>query len=296
MIQYSVIVNNGVTFDLFSWDANEFRNGEYLHLATDDLASVRAAFTDLKSIEIVDSSGDTMASSTEYDGFSSITYQGLNYSSQLGTFANELIIKLTKVSLVEQVQRIDQQLNPVIDINTMTLEEYKDYKINMFSDRGEQVIFAGTDVELGDGTVKNYTYDLEDQCNLLNALFIIDKLDSTEIVLPYHSHGEPCELFAALDIIRIYLALQTYSTTIQTLVNMKINWVRACQTKEEVEAITFESELPEEWQERAMAVLEPALELVEAIKEKYFGPQSSGYQPSNDYESDGEGESESVES
>ena len=51
---------------------------------------------------------------------------------------------------------------------------------------------------------------------------------------------------------------------------MRNNWVRECETKEEAEAIAFDTPLPEKWQERANAILGPALELVEELKKKYF--------------------------
>ena len=51
---------------------------------------------------------------------------------------------------------------------------------------------------------------------------------------------------------------------------MRNNWVRSCETKEEAMAINFDTPLPEEWQERADGILEPAKELVAKLIEKYF--------------------------
>ena len=270
MAQYNVIINSTETFPLFSWDAVSFRSDPQLHLATDDLVQVRDILQDLQSVKIVDDQNNEMAYFTEYDGFSSILYLGRNYSGMLNGFANELVATLTKVDLVEQVQRLDEQVNPIIDIESMTLEEYKDYKIKQFSKMGESLIFHGTDVELINGVVKNFTYNLEDQSNLLNAIFTIQALDDLTITIPYHGHAEPCELYGALDILTIYMTLQVFSTTVQTLVNMRNNWVRSCETKEEAELITFDTPLPQEWQDRANAILGPALQLVEELKKKYF--------------------------
>lgn len=270
MAQYYAIINSNDRIPLFVWDANSFRGNAELYLATDDLAYIRGLLEHITSISIVDENDNEAASFTEYDGFSSITYLGRNYSQQLNAFANELIVTLTKADLIEQVQRIDEKVNPVIDFEAMTLDEYKDWKINQLSSMGEQTIFTGTDVELTDGTVKNFTYDLEDQSNLLNAIFIIQALDDLTITIPYHGHGEPCELYNALDILAVYIALQVFSTTVQTLVNMKINWVRECETKEEVQAINYDTPLPQEWQDRADAILVPAMNIVNELKKKYF--------------------------
>lgn len=279
MIQYFAKINSTNQIQLFAWDANAFRANSQLHLATDNLAEVRDLFSSIETISIIDEQNNEVASFTEYDGFSSITYLGRNYSQQLNGFANELVVTLTKVDLIEQVQRIDQKVNPTIDFDAMTLEEYKEWKINQLSSMGEQTIFSGTDVELTDGTIKNFTYDLEDQSNLLNAIFIIQALDDLTITIPYHGHGEPCELYSAKDILATYIALQIFSTTVQTLVNMKINWVRACQTKDEVGAITYETPLPEEWTERANSILVPAMEIVDELKRKYFPEEESTDEP-----------------
>lgn len=271
MAQYYAIINSNERVPLFIWEANSFRSNSELHFATDDLIQIKNLIESIESIKIVDEQDNEVASFSEFDTFSSISYLGRNYSNQIGGFANELVASFTKVDLIEQVQRIDAKVNPIIDFEGMTLEEYKEWKINKFSEMGEQLIFAGTDVTLLNGIVKNFTYDLEDQSNLLNAIFIIQALGDLSISIPYHSHGEPCELYNARDVLAVYFTLQFFSTRIQTEVNMKINWVRSCTTKEEAMAISFTDELPTEWAERAEAIMGPALELAAQLQAQYFG-------------------------
>ena len=271
MAQYYAIINSSEHIPLFIWDANSFRINSELHFATDDLVYIKNLLESIELIKIVDDQDNELASFNEFDGFSSISYLGRNYSSQLNAFANELVVTLTKVNLIAQVQRIDAQVNPIIDFEGMTLEQYKEWKVNKFSEMGEQLIFAGTDVTLLNGVTKNFTYDLEDQSNLLNAIFIIQALGDLSISIPYHGHGEPCELYNARDVLAIYFTLQFFSTRIQTEVNMKINWVRNCTTKEEAMAINFTDELPTEWAERAEAIMGPALELAAQLQAQYFG-------------------------
>lgn len=271
MAKYYIVVNQVNRIQLFTWDANSFKNMAQLHLAIDDLTYVRDLLEHITLIEIVDEQDNFVASFTEYDGYSSILYAGYNYSVQLNSFAHELIVTLTKTDLVEQVKRLDEQVNKFIDIEGMDLDAYKNWKINKFSEMGEQLIFAGTEVTLLNGTKKNFTYDLEDQSNLLNAIFIIQALGDLSISIPYHGHGEPCELYNARDVLAVYFTLQFFSTRIQTEVNMRINWVRACVTKEEAMAIEFDTPLPSEWAERAEAIMGPALELAAQLQAQYFG-------------------------
>ena len=169
MAQYFAIINSIERFPLFVWEANSFNMGAQLRLATDNLTIVRRAFDSIQTISIVDETDLEVAYFTEYDTFSSISYLGRNFSSQIGGFANELVVSLKKTSLVEQVERLDRQVNKIIDIDSMTVEEYKDYKIEIISKAGEQIIFNGTDVTLLNGVTKNFTYNLEDQSNLLTS-------------------------------------------------------------------------------------------------------------------------------
>lgn len=271
MAQYFAIINSTERIQLFSWDANSFRGNPELHFATDDLAYIRGVLESIQLISIIDENDNEIARFTEYDGYSTISYLGRNYSAQLNGFANELVVTLTKVDLVSQVQRLDEQVNKVIDVESMSLDEYKAWKIQKFSEMGEQLIFAGTEVTLLNGVVKNFTYDMEDQSNLLNAIFIIQALGDLSISIPYHGHAEPCELYNARDILAVYFTLQFFSTRIQTEVNMRLNWVRACETKEEAMAIDFDTPLPTEWAERAEAIMGPAMELASQLQAQYFG-------------------------
>lgn len=271
MAQYYAIINSTSPIPLFIWEANSFRGTPHLRLATDNLASVRNVLENLQTIQIVDETNTEVAFFTEYDGYNSIAYMGYNFSSQLAAYENELVVSLKKTSLIEQVKRLDEQVNKIVDIESMSLDDFKEYKIDLISKAGEQIIFNGTDVTLLNGVTKNFTYNLEDQSNLLNAIFIIQTLGDLEISLPYHSHGEPCELYNARDILAVYFTLQFFSTRIQTEVNMKLNWIRACETKEEIEPITIDTPLPEEWAARAQAIMGPAMELAAQLQAQYFG-------------------------
>lgn len=268
MAHYYVIVNHTDRFPLFDWTPSR---QDKLYLATDDLSTIKQAFNKIQHISIVTENNLEVAFLTQFDGYSSIEYKGIQYSNQFNDFSEMIIVTLNKTNLVEQVQRLDEQVNKIVDIDKMTLEEYKEWKIGQFSEMGEQLIFAGTEVTLLNGVVKNFTYSLEDQSNLLNAIFIIQALGDLTISIPYHGHAEPCELYNARDILSIYFTLQFFSTRIQTEVNMKMNWIRACETKEEAMAISFDDELPTEWAERAEAIIGPTIELAEQLQAQYFG-------------------------
>ena len=228
MARYYVTINHITQLPLFHWDAY---NLESLFIASDNLAEVKNAFTNVEHISITDDKDLEVAVFTQFDGYDFINYKGVNYSNQIDEFVDELEVHLTKIDLVQQVQRIEDQI-----------------------------------------VAKNFTYNLEDQSNLLNAIFIIQTLGDLTISLPYHGHAEPCELYNAKDILAIYFTLQFFSTRIQTEINMKMNWITSCETKEEVEVIDINTPLPQEWADRAAAIMGPTIELAQQLQETYFGP------------------------
>lgn len=270
MAKYFAIINGTTKLPLFFWDAVLFQDGQQLSFDSDDIPAMKEALTSIESIDIVDENDRQVASLGGYDSYSSMNYMGVHHSDQLGESGNELVVKFTKANLAETVNRLDKQMNPVIDFEGMSLDSYKDYVIKEFSKLGEEAIFAGTQVQLSDGSVKNFTYNLEDQSNLLNAMFIIKELDNLEVTIPYHGHGEPCELYSAQDILLIYFTLQFFSVNMQTRVNMLNSWVRSCNSKAEVGAIRFNSVLPEEFDAMAEAIMGPSMALAEELKAKYF--------------------------
>ena len=277
MAKYFATINGSTKLPLFYYDGSSLQSSQQLHFKSTDLAALKSALSSIETIVITDDEENQIATFAQFDGYVSMNYVGAHYSEQLGEEADEIIVTLTKADflgmvdrLEGQVDRLDKQVNPVVDTESMTLNEYKEYKVSNLSKAGQEAIFAGTSITLMNGTTKNFTYNFEDQSNLLNAMFIIKELDDLDITIPYHGHGEPCELYAARDILLIYFGLQFFSVNLQTRINMLNSWVRSCQTKEEVAAINFNSTLPAEYLAMANEIMGPSMALAEELRSKYF--------------------------
>ena len=290
-MQYYVIVNENEQIPIFSWSPIDFNAVEELQLATDDLVYVKTVFKNIDNLKIVTDQGDIVAEYTQYNTFQNISYNGVLWSAALNGFNDQLTVKLQKTNLTEEVDRINKKVNNIVDVDSMTTEEYREYLLQTFSDKGQQVIFNGTNVTLTDGSTKLFTYNLEDQSNLLNALFTIQALGDLTIVLPYHSHTEPCSLYSARNILLVYFTLQFFSTRVQTRVNMLCAWIRTIQTKEELLEITFESDLPQEYMDMVNEIMEPTYELAETLMHKYF-PDLEGAGATEEGENESENENE----
>ena len=104
-------------------------------------------------------------------------------------------------------------------------------------------ITAGCDVVLSDGTVEHFSLEETDQINL-NTAYNAVELGAEGY--PYHADGQRCKIYPAADIIAINNAAIAHKLYHTTYCNHIFDWVRQVETVEELEAITYGAELPDE--------------------------------------------------
>lgn len=129
-----------------------------------------------------------------------------------------------------------------------TLEQVKFAKLQEITAACEQVIYAGVDVALPAGT-EHFSLTEKDQINLFGKQA---QMAAGAEKFEYHQDGHPCRYYSAREmqmIIESALGFVTYQTTYCNALNM---WVRAVETTEEVEAITYGCIIPEEYQSEVL--------------------------------------------
>ena len=107
-------------YHLVSWDAANFSSGLTLTVQGNNLSKVSADFAEITKLEVYQ---DDMLVATynNIDTYNEITFLKNEYVAGEQIFSDALRIHLTKTDIISQVQRIDEQLNPVIDVDAMTL-------------------------------------------------------------------------------------------------------------------------------------------------------------------------------
>lgn len=126
-----------------------------------------------------------------------------------------------------------------------TLAELQAAKKQEISQACEQIIYAGIRVTLADGTVEHFSLTEHDQLNLFGKQAQLkDGADRLE----YHSDGQFCKYYNAADMQTIITAATqhvSYHTTYCNSLNM---WVAGCKTADEIQAIYYGADVPEEYQ------------------------------------------------
>ena len=130
-----------------------------------------------------------------------------------------------------------------------TLEELQASKRREVSAACEQLIYNGVSVTLADGTTEHFALMEHDQINLFGKQA---QLSAGVEQLEYHADGKPCRYYSAADMQAIIAAALwhvSYHTTYCNALNM---WIAGCETAEDVQAIFYGADVPEEYQSEVL--------------------------------------------
>ena len=271
------------TLFLCNWNASVFEADPVLRIQSDDLRTVKDIFETITCIEIFQNEA-LVAEYSVYDTYSDINYAGKVFVEHENIFTDCLVVRLKKRNLAEQVERLDKQINPVYDMDSMTVEELKEYKLKQISAAGETDVFSGDRVTFKDGTSKTYTFNAEDQRNLQTYLGLIAQIpDKSTIQIAYHATDEICREYSAEDIVTIYFTLQAKLLYVQTYVNMLRNYIKTLSDKTTIKAIEYGTVLPQEYQLQMQTIMQTSLAAIEELK-KYYGIDTVTPEPEGETE------------
>lgn len=131
-----------------------------------------------------------------------------------------------------------------------TLKYVRDAKIGQMRNACNQVIEEGFDLELR-GEVHHFSLTIQDQLNLIT----LSTLAQTQSLIPYHADGEDCIFYTSEEINEIAETVAAYKIYHTTYYNSLKNYINSLETIEEINAITYGVEIPEEYQTDVLKAL-----------------------------------------
>lgn len=264
-------INDTETVKLCDWNTQMFESDLALKVQSDDFTKIKNLFTDINKIEIL-IDDKVVATYTAYNTYSEIQYLGDIYVGGEDIFTPALRVILYKTDIAEQVKRLDEKVNPVINFDTMSPDEYKNYKLTQVNEACQEDIYAGDEIEIN-GVPRRFTFKLEDQMNLKNLFDIVSTFPDVQH-LPYHVSAQSCEMFSRKDIITVYLTLLIRLTKITTYCNQLNMYIRSLYDKEKMKDITYGMELPEGYLATYNNIIAQSMESMQSLFEKYLGTSS----------------------
>ena len=138
--------------------------------------------------------------------------------------------------------------NPIDEI---TLEYVREAKITKMSNTCRAIIEGGFDLELRD-KVQHFSLTTQDQLNLIS----LSAMAQTQSLIPYHADGEECIFYTNEEINEIVETATAFKIYHTTYYNALKGYVNSLESIEEIAAIEYGSEIPEEYKSDVLKALE----------------------------------------
>lgn len=148
----------------------------------------------------------------------------------------------------EQVMRRSEE-----EITAERLPSLMTAKLAELSAACNTAIVSGCDVVLTDSSTGHISLTAEDQINLYAAA---DDVKNGATRCRYHLDKQMCTWYSASDIVIMAQAAAAHKLWHTTYYNHLASWVRRCEAAEEVQAITYGADLPEDLADRMAALLD----------------------------------------
>lgn len=139
-----------------------------------------------------------------------------------------------------------------------TLEEVKEQKVAEMNNIQQTIIQNGIDVTLSDGTTEHFSLTDRDQTSLMGL--------QTQVAqgveqIPWHTadQSEHCKYYSNTDMYLIVTEAMKFVTFHVTWFRDLRIYINSLETKEEVEAITYDTPIPEEYQSEVLKDLLAAM-------------------------------------
>ena len=160
----------------------------------------------------------------------------------------ELVVVVLKYvdPTVALVDKLNEQLNPSIDVNTCSLDELKAWQKKVVNEACTAAIYYGVDVALSDKKTYHFSYKADDQQNYTEMYqeIMFDNYSK----LPYHSDNGDCTVYSAEDMKTIIRAERMNKFILTTRCNAYHGMIKDATDKDAVLAVTWGSDLSDKRQ------------------------------------------------
>ena len=227
-------------FNLMQFNSMTFDMECKLVVCTDDLKAVKSAFTNFKTLDIYRDDVQ-IATYTCFNNYKEISLQQGLYNNSNGEWEDALIVSLTRANIVEQVQRLDEKVNQVVDINTLTLDEYKNY-LQEKNKTALAEFLADQSVEFNG---KPYGVSEEDQNEMALNFMQYQALTTAgqQVTLEWHSKKSACETFTAEEFVQLTAMIKAFVYPYFQQMNVIKQQIFSSTSKEELDKIEIKYEV-----------------------------------------------------
>ena len=140
----------------------------------------------------------------------------------------------------------------IIDpIEQETIDFIRSSKLKEMSYACRTTIEAGFDLDIHDEK-QHFSLTTQDQLNLMS----LGAMAQTQSLIPYHADGEQTTFYTSEEINEIVDAANSFKIYHTTYYNALKDYINSLETIEEISAITYGVEIPEEYKSNVLKILE----------------------------------------
>lgn len=134
-------------------------------------------------------------------------------------------------------------------VQELDVEQIRAAKIAEISNRCENTIYEGVDVELTDGSVVHISLTEKDQINLFRKQH---QISTGATQLEYHADGELCKYYSAADMTKMIDVAMKFVQFNTIYCNSMFAWIKGVETTTEIEAIKYGEQIPDRYKSQAL--------------------------------------------
>ena len=242
-MDYTLLVNDEYTYPLLNHTMYD-RNGDWsLIIQADDFAELKRNFSDITNLKIL--RGNTVISETnKYDKYSGISLGDELYDHETGNYYTTFRVTLRAANIIAQIENISRQLNTNINYETISLDDYKKYKINQSKEALADYLESHPLLSsVHNNTAAYYSVTKEKQDLMMQQYLsykIAKSVDPENAVLTYNAAGEVCEPWGEAEFLQLIIEVKAYVYPLVSYQQTVEKKIMECETKDEVSNITID--------------------------------------------------------
>lgn len=165
----------------------------------------------------------------------------------------DALVSVEEHEIEPEQEPVDEQSGEFVDpVEETTLEYAVNKKVAELSKVCNQVIEAGFEMICDDGEIHHFTLNTQDQLNLIT---LSTQVAAGMTAIPYHSDGELCRFFSVNEVTQLLQKATEHKTYHVTYFNVLKNYVKHLNNIEDVAAVYYGMEIPEEYMSDVMKYL-----------------------------------------
>lgn len=212
-------------------------------LKTSDTATVKTDFSNFDEITIMSAEGLTLNRLTEFKEIKSVAELPEYFADDDGNLRSAIEIVLKRVDFTGRIQALEEKVSPSINESSMTLDEYKEYKIVESKTLLKEYLETHPITSTAHGGEEG-TYSItEEKQNLMMQSYVTYQIEKSvnpeTATLKWNQTGEECTEFTEEEFLTLVMEIKTRVYPLVSYQQSIEKQIMLASDKETIAAMTY---------------------------------------------------------